>query len=215
MSIYRGKIVEKKDIKTFKDVLAWTIELREQMAENDRRWAESRKQLEEERKQYKAKEALEKIQREEERKYWEAKNHEVNKRIAEVTGTLGDAAEFEFVQAIDNNDKIVAGIHFDTIYPNVKRKREYDLILTNGEYVGLVEIKWQADTRDIHKLVTKQAPNFREEMSEYKNKKLILFVASHIYNQKVANYANQMGVCFLYEKGQKLKAQYIEPIPMF
>ena len=239
--------MEKKDIKTFKDVLAWTIELSQQMAENDKRWAESRQQMaendkrwaesrqqmaendkrwaesrqkfEEERKQMAKKEAIEKIQREKERekerKYWDAKNHEVNKRIAEVTGTLGDAAEFEFVQAIDNNNKICAGIQFDIIIENMKGKREYDIILINGEYIGLIEVKWQADIKDIRKLVYKQAHDFREEMPIYKEKKLILFIASHVYNKKIATYANKLGVCFLYEKGQTLQHQYIEPLQLF
>ena len=218
--------MEKKDIKTFKDVLAWTIEVREQMAEISKIMAESTKQMaderiqrEDERKQREAKEAIEKIQREKERekerKYWDAKNHEVNKRIAEVTGTLGDAAEFEFVQAINNNNKICAGIQFDVILPNVTAKREYDIILINGEYMGLVEVKWQADIKDIRKLVYKQVPALREDMPIYKNKKLIVFIASHVYNKKVATYANKLGVCFLYEKGQTLQDQYIEPLQIF
>ena len=74
--------------------------------------------------------------------------YEVNKRIADVTGTLGKSAESEFVFAIENNNNICGGIHFDIIQTNVKKSREYDIVLINNEYVALVEVPLTLCSRD-------------------------------------------------------------------
>ena len=132
----------------------------------------------------------------------------INQRIEKVTGTIGAAAEFEFYQAIINNNKICGGISFDEVHPNVKTSREYDIVLVNGDYVGLVEVKWSANISDVNKLIKKQIPDFRKDIKSYQNKKLVAFLGMYVYNQKVANHALQNGIGVLYENGQQLKEEH-------
>ena len=154
--------------------------------------------------------ALEKKQREEERKYWDAKNHEVNKRIAEVTGTIGDVAEFEFYQAIVNNNRVCCGIAFDEVHPNVKTSREYDIVLINGSYIGLVEVKWSPKISDVNKLINEQIPYFKKDVKACQNKKIVGFLGMYVYDKKVAEHAIKNGIGVLYENGQALGEEYPE-----
>ena len=191
---------------------------RKQRDEERKKRDEEQKQRDEERKkrdEERKKRDEDRKQRDEERKELEKKNYEINKRLDAFTGSLGDAAEFEFVQGIVNNNKVCAGISFDVVYDTVRAKREYDIVLLNDEYVALIEVKWSATKQDINTLLYKQVPAFKEEMKSYKDKKLIVFMASYVYNKKIADYALKKGICFLYEKGQKLADQYIEPLTIF
>ena len=171
----------------------------EREAEREKERAERDKERKEAQERWEKEREKEREEREKERQYWDHKMYEVNKRIADVTGTLGKSAESEFVFAIENNNNICGGIHFDIIQTNVKKSREYDIVLINNEYVALVEVKWNADIKDIHKLLSEQAIDFRKDMTEYKDKKLVLFIASHVYDKNIALYAIEKGIGFLHE----------------
>ena len=209
--------MEKKDIKTFKDILAWTIELREQMAEVNKQIAEKEAlekiQREEERKQREEKAVLDQIQRDKEHKEaerkWQREMSKINKQIAEVTGSHGREAEHMFYRTLDRTRKI-GNIKFDRMFCNVKptkNSREYDIILTNGDYIALVEVKRTASKEDVLKLVNEQAKDFRNEMLEYKDKKMLCVLAAYTCIDEVVEFAKEMGVCVLLKNGVRIKEE--------
>ena len=134
----------------------------------------------------------------------------INKRIAEVTGTIGDVAEFEFYQAIVNNNRVCCGIAFDEVHPNVKTSREYDIVLVNGSYIGLVEVKWSPKISDVNKLMNEQIPYFKKDVKACQNKKIVGFLGMYVYDKKVAEHAIKNGIGVLYENGQALGEEYPE-----
>ena len=69
----------------------------------------------------------------------------VDKAMSELGLSSGAEAEFSFKLAIKRQKLICGGIQFDTILRNVKKTREYDLILINGSYVALIEVKRKAN----------------------------------------------------------------------
>ena len=201
--------MEKQDIKTFQDVLAWTIELREQMAENDRRWAESRKQLEEERIQQQQEYKRQQEERNIQEVKWQKEIKKIHKEIAEVTGSHGREAEYMFYRSLKKHLKIL-GFSFDKIFIHVQAKknsREYDMILVNGDYIALVEVKRTASKEDVLKLVNEQAKDLRTDMTEYKDKKIICVLAAYICIDEVIEFAKEMGICILLKDGIRLKTE--------
>ena len=180
---------------------------KQEQDKRDAKYEAERKQRQIEQKEADAKD---KQKREEERKYWDAKNHEVNKRIAEVTGTIGDVAEFEFYQAIVNNNRVCCGIAFDEVHANVTTSREYDIVLVNGSYIGLVEVKWSPKISDVNKLMNEQIPYFKKDVKACQNKKIVGFLGMYVYDKKVAEHAIKNGIGVLYENGQALGEEYPE-----
>ena len=120
----------------------------------------------------------------------------------------GREAEFNFKLALKRNHLLCGGIQFDTLKSNVqksKKSREYDLILINGNYVGLIEVKRTASIEDIDKLVTEQAISFRIDFPQYKDKILVCFLASYVAIDDVIEKANNLGVGILLQDGFAIK----------
>ena len=99
--------------------------------------------------------------------------------MGEFTNSYGEEIELMFYRSLDKTRKI-GHIQFERLLPNVKptqESHEYDIILVNGEYVAIVEIKRSAKLKDLEELIEVRAKVFRTEMPEYKDKKLICVLA--------------------------------------
>ena len=76
----------------------------------------------------------------------------------------------------------MGGINFDEIETNLKHKRkgltdEFDIVLYNGDCIGIVEVKYVADKADLRILLEKKASNFRYLYPEYADYKIYLGLA--------------------------------------
>jgi len=98
------------------------------------------------------------------------------------------AEEFFFNSLLD--DPHLGGIHFDDIAKNQFKHRgkvqeEYDIVMTNGEAIGIVEVKYKAHEKDLNKLERKMK-NFKTLFPVYKDYKLYGAIASfHLYDEAI------------------------------
>jgi hypothetical protein len=94
--------------------------------------------------------------------------------LGNVTRNQGDVAEDFFYQSLVK-DNHLGGIRFDDITKNMQKHRgdiqeEYDLFMTNGDAIAVVEVKYKAHENDIDKLDRKM-DNFKKLFPIYKNYK--------------------------------------------
>ena len=129
----------------------------------------------------------------------------VNKTMSDYGLASGKEAEFNFKLAIKRQKLTCGGIQFDDILPNVQKAREYDLILINGSYVALIEVKRKVSLEDVRKLVTEQAVSFRVDFPQYQDKILVCFLAAYVAMDPVVEKANSLGVGVLLQDGFTIK----------
>ena len=124
----------------------------------------------------------------------------------------GREAEFTFKLAIKRQKLICGGLQFDTILSNVrksKKAREYDLILINGSYVALIEVKRTASIEDVSKLVEEQVVSFRADFPQYQDKTLVCFLAAYVAIDEVVENAKSLGVGVLLQNGFDIKEEIL------
>ena len=105
----------------------------------------------------------------------------LGKQLGGIGNSNGYFAEQFFVQSLKNK-KSLGGINFDEIETNLKHKRkgltdESDIVLYNGDCIGIVEVKYVADKADLRILLEKKASNFRYLYPEYADYKIYLGLA--------------------------------------
>ena len=186
----------------------------EEQKKRDAQAALEKRQQEEERKERDAEQKAREIKQEEERKLadinWKNQIKSVNKRFGEFSNSYGRETEVLFQRTINITRK-VANISFDRMFCNIqptRKSNEYDMILVNGEYVAIVEIKRSADMEDLLYLVEVQAKKFRLDMPEYKDKKLICVLAFIKCGENVIIEAKKKGVCILFKDRLHIKEEY-------
>ncbi len=101
------------------------------------------------------------------------------KRIGIMTANIGKnqgdiAEEFFYHSLIKDNH--LGSLKFDDITKNMEKHRgkiqeEYDLFLTNGDSIAVVEVKYKAHSKDIDKL-DRKISNFKKLFPIYKDYKL-------------------------------------------
>jgi hypothetical protein len=118
------------------------------------------------------------------------KTDEKLERIGKRLGDMGDnqgAVTEEFFYNSLKADLHLGAIHFEDICKNeqkyrAKTEEEYDIIMTNGEAVGIIEVKYKAHENDLKQLERKMK-NFKKLYPVYKDHKLYGAIASfHIYD---------------------------------
>ena len=132
----------------------------------------------------------------------------LNKIIGDYGLASGREAEFNFKLALKRNHLLCGGIQFDTLDSNVKKtkkSREYDIVLVNGSYVALIEVKRTVSIDDINTLILEQALSFRSDFPEYNDKKLICFIATYVAIDTVVEKARNVGIGLILKNGFKLK----------
>jgi hypothetical protein len=84
-------------------------------------------------------------------------------RVGDLVGNMGrnqgDVAEEFFFNSLAE-DAHLGTVHFDDITKNQHKQRgkfqeEYDIVMTNGEAVGIVEVKYKVHENDLKKLERK------------------------------------------------------------
>jgi hypothetical protein len=119
---------------------------------------------------------------------------------------LGHTAEEFFYFSL--KDKLKLGdIKFDEISLNVNRETkklqdEFDIVLYNGNSIGLIEIKHKVHPNDIEKLKTKKVENFRVLFPEYASYKIYLGIGGMSIPQDIAELALENGIAILRQKGE-------------
>ncbi len=131
---------------------------------------------------------------------------ETAQRLSNIGINLGHVAEEFFYYALKDDPKL-GDIRFDRIVLNLHsmNKRiqdEFDIVLFNGDAVGIVEVKHKVHPKDIEKLKTKKVENFRELFPDYADHKYYLGIAGASIPSEVADIAKAAGIAVIRQKGE-------------
>ena len=98
----------------------------------------------------------------------------------------GVITEYEFEKAFRKVELVVDGVKYDNIDDNVKSPQvaEYDLVLTNGSQVLVVEVKDIAHLQDVAKFV-EQLSKYKKAFPQYLGHKVKGAIASRKINRRV------------------------------
>ena len=135
--------------------------------------------------------------------------NETLKRVGIDFGNIkknqGDVAEeFFFNSLLD--DPHLGSVHFDDIAKNEFKHRgnlqeEYDIVMTNGNAIGIIEVKYKAHENDLKKLERKMR-NFKTLFPVYENYKLYGAIASFHFYDKAKEEALNQGFFVLQRSGE-------------
>ena len=126
-----------------------------------------------------------------------------------VANNIGKAAEEYFYNSLSEK-MVLNNIKYDAIDRNKRRHKgdvqgEFDIVLSNGEYVSIIETKQKVAESDVEKLRGKKVKNFRYLYPLYKNHKIFLGVAGMIVPSKVEALAKSYGFMVIKQKGDTIE----------
>ena len=135
--------------------------------------------------------------------------NETLKRVGIDFGNMkknqGDVVEeFFFNSLLD--DPHLGSVHFDDIAKNEFKHRgnlqeEYDIVMTNGNAIGIIEVKYKAHENDLKKLERKMR-NFKTLFPVYENYKLYGAIALFHFYDKAKEEALNQGFFVLQRSGE-------------
>jgi Holliday junction resolvase-like predicted endonuclease len=133
-----------------------------------------------------------------------AKLERIGIQVGNISNNQGDVAEEFFFNSLVN-DAHLGLIHFEDITMNMQKHRgdtqeEYDLVMTNGDAVGIVEVKYKANQKDLDKLERKMR-HFKKLFSIYSTYKLYGAIASFHINDDAKREALDRGFFVLQRSG--------------
>jgi len=134
----------------------------------------------------------------------------IAKILGGVSANQGDITEDFFYNSLilDNH---LGQLKFDDVTKNMAKHRgkiqeEYDLFLTNGNAVAIIEVKYKAHIHDIHKLERK-FNNFKKLFPIYNDYKLYGAMASFYFNQETKDELLKQGYFILERSGNLIKSE--------
>jgi len=134
------------------------------------------------------------------------------KKLEELTGSYannnGAFAEDYFFNSFEKGQQNFFGEKFDDIDKKVKGikkgfKDEYDILLINGQSIGIVEIKYKAHENDVPKVLNK-AHTFKVNFPEYENHKVFLGLASMAFYPKLEEECKANGIAIVKQIGENV-----------
>jgi hypothetical protein len=134
-------------------------------------------------------------------------------QLGNMSRNQGDVAEEFFFNSLAN-DTHLGAIHFDDIAKNEHKRRgkteeEYDIVMTNGNAIGIVEVKYKAHINDLEKLERKMK-NFKTLFPWFENYKLYGAMASFHINDDAKNEALNRGFFVLQRSGDVIHTDAAE-----
>ncbi len=134
-------------------------------------------------------------------------------QLGNMSRNQGDVAEEFFFNSLAN-DTHLGAIHFDDIAKNEHKRRgkteeEYDIVMTNGNAIGIVEVKYKAHINDLEKLERKMK-NFKTLFPWFENYKLYGAMASFHINDDAKSEALNRGFFVLQRSGDLIHTDAAE-----
>lgn len=139
------------------------------------------------------------------------KLRETNRILSNIGIKLGSVAEEFFFYAL-NEKKILGKVRFDEVRHGVfsktrKLEDEFDIVLFNGNTVGLVEVKHKVHPNDIEVLKTRKLSNFKSLFPDYADSRFILAIAGMSIPAETARLAREEGIAVLRQRGDLLEIE--------
>ena len=177
-------------------------EYKKEMKENDRKHKENMEKINEEMKENdrKHKENIERINeemKENDRKYREDMKR-INKEMGNTANSRGDILEYNIFTNL-RHTMFLDNIRYDRIYTKLKVKndeQEFDIVLENGKYIAIIEVKCQARIYDLES-TAKLAEQYRKDFKEDANKEIRVYLAAAVFKDDVINESKRKSVKLL------------------
>ena len=140
----------------------------------------------------------------EQMKRTDEKLERVGTQLGNMSKNQGDVAEEFFFKSLIK-DNHLGKIHFDDVVKNMENHRgqiqeEYDLVMTNGDAIAVVEVKYKAHTNDLDKLDRKMK-NFKKLFPIYQAFKQYGAIAAFHINDDAKQEALRRGYFVLQRSG--------------
>ena len=124
--------------------------------------------------------------------------------LGNIGKNQGDVAEEFFFQSLIK-DNHLGSIHFDDVVKNMDKHRgkiqeEYDLVMTNGDAIAVVEVKYKAHKHDLDKLDRKMR-HFKQLFPIYQAFKQYGAIAAFHINDDAKEEALRRGYFVLQRSG--------------
>jgi chromosome segregation ATPase len=132
---------------------------------------------------------------------------ETNQQIGGISNTNGEFAENFFFSSLSQKMQL-GNIRFDHIERNLKGRLrnltdEFDIVLFNGDSIGLLEIKNTVKAAHVKQLISSKLQNFRALNPEYAKAKIYLGVGGFTFeNHAVKASAKTEGIAVLEVQGE-------------
>lgn len=132
----------------------------------------------------------------------------VAKMLGGIGKSQGDVAEDFFYNSLIK-DNHLGDLVFDDVTKNMAKHRgkiqeEYDIFLTNGESIAVIEVKYKAHLNDIEKLERK-LNHFKKLFPIYKDYKLYGAMASFYFTQEIKDELLTQGYFVIERSGDLIK----------
>ena len=149
----------------------------------------------------------------------ERKLDKLGKLVGSVTNNQGDVTEEFFFNSLKVNPHL-GDIKFNDIESNSRKAREgvedeFDIVMTNGDSVGMVEVKYKVHSRDIDKLRDKKISNFKKLYPNYSNYKLYVGIAGFHIDDEAEKCAKENGFFVLKRYGNIVKFDNSESVKVY
>ena len=149
----------------------------------------------------------------EQMKRTDKKLERVGVRLGNISNNQGDVAEEFFYNSLIKNNQL-GSITFDDITKNMEKHRgniqeEYDLFMTNGDSIAIVEVKYKAHINDLDKL-DRKFNNFKKLFPIYKDYKLYGALAAFHMNDDAKEETLKRGYFALQRTGDLFSSENSE-----
>ena len=176
------------------------LELREAQAQTDKQMKKTDKQIQETSEQQK--------KTDEQIKKTSQKVEELTRNINGVNKSIGLEVEEFFYSSLKKNPTI-ANINFDYMYQNSKRDfkgetQEIDILLENGNSVGVVEVKNRVSQKSIEQL-DKIMERFDYFHPLYRDYRVVGAIAGKIFPKHLQTQALKKGYSVLTQQGDHIE----------
>jgi hypothetical protein len=138
----------------------------------------------------------------------------VNGSVERIKKSRGRVAEQYFYNSL-NATKTLGGVHFDYLKKNLKSSiplgdgqtldGEYDILMINGNSVGIVEVKSSVYKKNIDNLVNNQLISFKKLFPMYANYNFYLGIGGMSFDKQAEDAAKKLGVCILKLNGDAVE----------
>jgi hypothetical protein len=142
-------------------------------------------------------------------------SEEFDRRIEKINGNMGswdnnigNFAEEYFQNSFDKGKKNFFGEHFYKLERNLlgikpKFEDEYDIVLINGKYVGIIEVKFKGHVNNIPKIL-KKVETFKENFPYYGDRKIYLGLASMSFYKELEEKCKSEGIAIIKQVGDNI-----------
>ena len=133
--------------------------------------------------------------------------------VGNIGQNQGDVAEEFFLHSLMKDNRL-GSIRFDDVVKNMEKHRgriheEYDLVMTNGNAIGIVEVKYKAHIKDLDKLDRKMK-HFKPLFPIYESFRQYGAIAAFHINEDAKHEALERGYFVLQRSGDLVHTESAE-----